>query len=232
MRTAMTRIRGRHGLTLVETIVVMAVFGLLTLTITQLMTGGLRAWKKGQVRNQLRSDARYAMDQIQADFRQNTTLGLGAIIPSTSATKSSTLQFTRTKTDGTTTETITYTINANRTLTRQDNSGTTVIAENVVDTDPRDGAQKSYFAWEDANLTTMGIHLYLVQDAATQLSASSPQSLESIYLHSSAYWNAEKANTAYSTTVWPQVGVSTPSSLIDPRHLFLMTSAGRDGGLK
>lgn len=210
--------RGRRGLTLVETIVVIFVFSMLTLTITQLLTGGIQAWKRGNTRMKLRADAREALDQIQADFRQCSGVGVGVITPSAAGAPSATLQFSRYDNTGNgATKIITYTINsAARTLTRQEGTDTSVLAENVVDIDPRDNAPKSYFQWQDSGLTTMGVHLYLVQDAAVQLlNAGASQSLESITMHSGAYWAGQGPSNTATNRV--PVSVVTPASLLDPR---------------
>lgn len=216
--------RGRRGLTLIETIVVIFVFSLLTLTITQLLTGGIQAWKRGNTRMKLRADAREAVDQIQADFRQCSGVGVGVITPSAAGAPSSTLQFSRYDNTGTgATKIITYTINsAARTLTRQEGTDVTVLAENVVDIDPRDSARKSYFQWQDSGLTTMGIHLYLVQDAAVQLlNAGASQSLESVTMHSGAYWAGQGPSITSPNRV--PVSVVTPASLRDPRPPFRLS---------
>ena len=209
---------------------VIFVFSMLTLTITQLLTGGIRAWTRGNTRMKLRADAREAVDQIQADFRQCSAVGVGVITPSAAGAPSSTLQFSRYDNTGTgTTKIITYTINsAARTLTRQEGTDTTVIAENVVDIDPRDNNRKSYFQWEDSALTTMGIHLYLVQDATVQLtSASASQSLESVTMNSGAYWAGQGPSNTATNRV--PVSVVTPASLIDPRTPLHLRPTRGDG---
>lgn len=207
----------KRGTTLIETIVVIAVFSLLALTITWLLIGGLRAWHRGQTRTVLRADARYAVDQIQADFRQNKS-----VTTPTTASQSLTLAFTRyANTIGNPDISITYTINtAAHTLTRQDSSGTTVIAENVVDNDPRPTGKKSYFAWEDfPNKTTMGIHLYLVEQASLGLTSSSSAFLETAEIHSSAYWlsNSTITSGVPGSTQQAQALINTPGLLADPR---------------
>ena len=125
------RSRQRRGLTLVETIVVIFVFSLLTLTITQLLNGGLRAWRKGQAR----------------------------------PTYYKTLALTRTPAGGGTTTSVTFTIDSTtRQLTRTESSVVTVLAENVVDQDSA-GTARSYFTFVDTTNTTVGLKLWLVQNA-------------------------------------------------------------------
>lgn len=217
--------RARRGLTLIETIVTIFVFSLLVLTITQLLTGGIRAWQRGNTRMKLRADARDAIDQIQADFRQFTgdlTLGNFVPQPASPQTKSGQLLFKRYRNPNSTStsaQVIQYFMN---TTTNQivrtdgDTNTNTVVAENVVVLDTRDNVLKSYFQWEDATNTTMGIYLYLEQDATTQLAAGK-MGLESVSLQSGAFWVGQGVPNANTAHVSLPLAASTPSSLRDPR---------------
>lgn len=223
-----TRFRLR-GLTLIEVIVVAFVFSLLTLTLTQIMVGGLRAWRKGQTDLKLRADARNAIDQIQSDLHQVVPAGMS--IPAlASASKSNELQFTRSNfTTGVLGAPFTvdyYIDNTTYQLTREDNeSGAAryvVVAESVVGTDPRTGGIASFFVWSPSP-TTMRIVLYMVQDAALNLSSTNFQ-LDSITESSSAYLMTSNPLGAGPN---PPSSFNVPTDLRDPRPMAGVRLTGR-----
>ena len=216
------RSRQRRGLTLVETIVVIFVFSLLTLTITQLLNGGLRAWRKGQARFTLRTDARDALDQVQAEIRQATTAPTLSNPFSGSPTYYKTLALTRTPAGGGTTTSVTFAIDSTtRQLTRTESSVVTVLAENVVDQDSA-GTARSYFTFVDTTNTTVGIKLLLVQNAFSNpngINSGAGQS-ENVSLYGSAYWLSNQTQltqgSGAQTTQASAVSL-TGVSLGDPR---------------
>ncbi|MGM9992981.1 MAG: type II secretion system protein J [Candidatus Bruticola sp.] len=59
----------RRGFTLVELLISIAMFSLFTLTITQLLMGGIDSFKRGQVITTLKNDVKTCLTQIEADLR-------------------------------------------------------------------------------------------------------------------------------------------------------------------
>lgn len=62
----------RYGFTLVELLIAIAMFSLFSLTLTQLLMGGLDSFKRGQVLSTLRGELSTAMSLIEADLRSAT----------------------------------------------------------------------------------------------------------------------------------------------------------------
>lgn len=225
VRTASSRPR---GLTAVETIVVVFVFSLLLVSLISLLNGGIKAWKKAQVRNKLRADARAAVDQIAAEFRQNQSSTIGSLNTTAPATPNPTvdnvLSFTRYDNDGSTYNVV-YTINDTaHTVDRYDSktATTTVIAENVVGLQPGSATTRySYFQWADPgpSQTTMIINLQ-VADYNDDVNSIPSQTVlaqrDSVTLRTSAYFMA--ANKSAANTIAP-AAFSAPTDLRDPRRL-------------
>ncbi|MGM9999480.1 MAG: type II secretion system protein J [Candidatus Bruticola sp.] len=59
----------QRGFTLVELLIAIAMFSLFTLTLTQLLMGGIDAFKRGQVITTLKSDVKSCLTQIESDLR-------------------------------------------------------------------------------------------------------------------------------------------------------------------
>ncbi len=181
----MARAHAPRGLTLIETIVVIAVFALLAVTATQMLMGGVRAWRKGQMRTELRATARSAMDLILTDLRQMSSYT--SPLTTSPSYDLAMVKFKRDPSSGDpTTVSVTYTFDiSNHTLIRTESSEAVVIAENVVYTDPRSGVVKSFFQW-DSTYSNMKISLYVVEDA-TSLAAGDEKVREDVTLTSTAY---------------------------------------------
>jgi len=215
--SGLERPAARRGLTLVETIVVIFVFALLTLTITQLLTGGIRAWKKGQAKSTLRASARTALDQVSTELRQAITF----TDPSSSNdyAKKSSITFQRTTVGslGMSTVYVSYDISGTNLVRREAGGSDVTIAENVVATDPRDGQVKSYFqrmATTDGR--TWRVVVTTVENASL-LSGTSPTSLESVTLSSTVYLQGLTVSGTNPPAIAQDLVV--PGSLADPRGM-------------
>ena len=62
----------QYGFTLVEILIAVTMFALFSLTLTQLLMGGLDAFKRGQVLSKLRGELTTALSFIEADLRSAT----------------------------------------------------------------------------------------------------------------------------------------------------------------
>jgi prepilin-type N-terminal cleavage/methylation domain-containing protein len=147
----------RGGFSLAEVLVVIAVFSVFTLTLANLMLGGMQTFRKGEAMTSMRQDLRSALDLISADLRQ----AAGDVSePSTaSSDKSLVLEFARYHSPDSDdsdvhTHTIHYEINAfTNQLTRSDEEeGTEVlVAENILVGEElgeeATGDPLSYFTW-------------------------------------------------------------------------------------
>ncbi|HXE71655.1 MAG TPA: prepilin-type N-terminal cleavage/methylation domain-containing protein [Candidatus Nitrosotenuis sp.] len=148
----------RGGFSLAEVLVVIAVFSVFTLTLANLMLGGMQTFRKGEAMTRMRQDLRSALDLISADLRQASDVS----VPSTaSAEKELELRFERyhspdSDNEGVHAHTITYEINAfTNQLTRSeewDQGGTEVLlAENILVGEELGeeaiGDPLSYFTW-------------------------------------------------------------------------------------
>ncbi|MBQ7567262.1 type II secretion system protein [bacterium] len=71
----MMNVRRHRGMTLVEILVAMALFSIFTLTLTQLLMGGMRTYKRGQAISSLRSDLKLAMETVANDVRVANSIG-------------------------------------------------------------------------------------------------------------------------------------------------------------
>lgn len=67
--------RSRKGMTLIEILVAMALFALFTLTLTQLLMGGMRTYRRGQAISSLRNDLKFAMETVANDVRVAGKIG-------------------------------------------------------------------------------------------------------------------------------------------------------------
>ena len=213
--------RGRsgRGLTLVETLVVIGVFAVLLVTILQLLNGGIAAWKKGNTQTQLRAGVRKALDDVSADLR---TMVRGS--PQTPAAIVTTFTFNRcVNAAGLPSDvTTTYIIdNATQTLQRTEAGVTVVIAENIVNTDPRSGAvnPRSFFQSYDAVGSKVYVQLCSVDGASsgTLVAGMATAPAEMTLGTTAVCFNYQKddALAAYSA-----VRALAPASLAEPGRLF------------
>lgn len=157
--------RALFGFTLVEVLVAVALFALFTLTLTQLLIGGMRTFRRGNTVSELRSDLKNALDIMASEFR--AVNGVDQVFSpqvSTSNAKVLNLSFNRTSqtTNNATsisTLTVSYVINpTSNTLVRQvAGQSDVLIAENILvgaslgesdTTNPR-----SFFSW----VTNVGV---------------------------------------------------------------------------
>ncbi len=61
--------RRQYGMTLLELLVASGLLALFTLTLTQLLMGGMRTYKRGQAISSLRNDLKLALDTVADDVR-------------------------------------------------------------------------------------------------------------------------------------------------------------------
>lgn len=226
MLSGLARPPARRGLTLVETIVVVFVFALLALTIVQLLTGGIRAWKKGQAKSTLRASARTALDQVATELRQAITFTSPS--GSNDYAKKSLITFQRAQVGslGVSTVYISYEIVGTNLVRREAGGNDVIIAENVVNTDPRDGQTKSYFQrLVTADGRTWRIVITTVENAST-LSSSSQNTLESVTLSSTVYLQGLTTSGTNPPAIAQDLVV--PGSLTDPRGMAFRSLEGGD----
>lgn len=193
----MTCRRGR-GLTLIETMVVTAVFILLVITIIELFTGGVRAWRKGRAQADLRAAARKAADQIASDFRQahqvDVPLNVNVINNQLAITRAyrDTSQTTVTYTS----DDVTYTFDtSNNTLVREESGQTVVLAEDVVYSS--DGTRSYFKLRSGTDKAVLDFALYMAEDSLT-LNTQPNKVRETFKIASAAYM--QTAQVGYSQT--------------------------------
>ena len=61
--------RRERAMTLLEILIAIALFAIFTLTLTQLLMGGMRTYRRGQAISTMRNDIKNALDTIDADVR-------------------------------------------------------------------------------------------------------------------------------------------------------------------
>jgi len=145
-----------HGWTLVEVLVGITVFVIFLLSLTRLLTYTIRAYNMSQAQVAIKKEARGAMDRIGADWHTcyNSTMASG--------TAWQQITFNRYVSSGGTNQmkTVTYAINANGTLSRQEEnvgggSRTTIMVANGLDPD----ITKSYFMFNDISNRELAVKL-------------------------------------------------------------------------
>jgi prepilin-type N-terminal cleavage/methylation domain-containing protein len=214
-----------RGFTLVETIVVLFVFSLLLLSLTQLMKGSLRAYHKGATQTTLKTEARSAIDVITSDFRQgsgNTSQAIPGDPTCSGAVKSNILQIYRWDNNGSALpQIISYTIDpVTCNLIRLNNSDNTqtLVAENVFY--EAGNPKSSYFKWDTSNMDpvtkkglTLEVNIYVVEEAKT-LTTQRAKSRQELGM-------ATKIMMRTSTTASdPVVDVVLPTALYYPGGFF------------
>ncbi len=159
--------RALFGFTLVEVLVAVALFALFTLTLTQILIGGMRTFRRGNTISELRSDLKNALDLMASEFR--AVNGVDQVFsPQVSASYSKVLNLSFNRTSQTTnnatsisTITVNYVINStSNTLVRQvAGSNDVLIAENILvgstlgDSSLDNTNPRSYFCW----VTSVGV---------------------------------------------------------------------------
>ena len=123
----------QRGMTLFEITVAIALFALFTLTLTQLLMGGMRVYKRGQVLSTMRNDLKNAMETVSNDVR------MAQSFPDMVIGKSNTLKFyiyPQDLTDPTKTlgkVAVTYELDStNGLLTRTEGSSSTLLARDLL----------------------------------------------------------------------------------------------------
>lgn len=132
----------RSGFTLVEVLVTIALFAIFTLTLGQLLMGGMKTFRRGQALSSIRNELKTSVEMISAELRGADSTMLYAPDPNVDGySHKESLSFGRwynnpanaQSTD--TIETVHYKLNvADGTLTRQDSRDEieVVVAENIV----------------------------------------------------------------------------------------------------
>ncbi len=66
---------GSKGFSLIEVLIVVAIMGMLLLSLTKITSDGIKVYKRGIVQTEMKSQIRKAMDSITSDLRQASTAG-------------------------------------------------------------------------------------------------------------------------------------------------------------
>lgn len=69
-----------RGFTLIEVLIVVAIMGMLLLTLSKLTSDGIKVYKRGIVQTEMKNQIRKTMDQITSDLRQ-ADVGSGWVTP-------------------------------------------------------------------------------------------------------------------------------------------------------
>ena len=89
------RLSARRGFTLVELLIALVLFSILSTTLMQIMLGGLDSMKRGRAMSRLRADMAMAMSMVKSDLECAKSLN-GVMAPQpTSTSKSLELKFDR-----------------------------------------------------------------------------------------------------------------------------------------
>lgn len=89
------RLSARRGFTLVELLIALVLFSILSTTLMQIMLGGLDSMKRGRAMSRLRADMTMAMSMVKSDLECAKSLN-GVMAPQpTSTSKSLELKFDR-----------------------------------------------------------------------------------------------------------------------------------------
>lgn len=227
--------RRRRGFTLLETLVAATLFTVFSITLSQLLMGGMATFKKGQAISSLRADLRSTLDVMARDFRSAT--GGDVVYPPLNAgyqKYSDCLEFTRASqaaqgqpNSSVKVGDVVYTLNyANGTLVREaDGADPVLLAENLL-IGERIGEQagtnpRSYFAWvvnqtsdEYQRGNVMEMRLTGAKYIGTELQTMSVVTYAN---YRSAETNAEGFVGDLPNVNWTRVGLFKASDLAQPR---------------
>ncbi len=134
--TAVKRVNGSSGFTLIEVIIVMVLTSILGIFTFQYLTGSMRTFKTFTTRKERCDDARMALDRISREIRD-------AQLSTVSITAPDTITFTRENVSNMqdTSPSVSFLLDsASGELRRQSAAGTSVLARNVQDFTASSGA--------------------------------------------------------------------------------------------
>ncbi len=127
-----------QGMTLIEVLVAVALFAIFTVTITQLLMGGMRTYRRGQVISTLRNDLKTALEVVSADVRSATEFN-SSLVKGSKTLKLAMRCTKQTDTSNTSTEEVevSYEIDATTGVLKRSYGATgssvsTIIARNLV----------------------------------------------------------------------------------------------------
>lgn len=152
----------QRGMTLFEITVAIALFALFTLTLTQLLMGGMRVYKRGQALSAMRNDLKNAMETVANEVRTAQSF------PDMVKGKSNTLKFYtyhQDLTDPTKTGSkvaVIYELDSNNgLLTRTEGSSSTLVARDLLISSTASNSESYFELVEDG--TTEDTPNYVVE---------------------------------------------------------------------